>query len=31
MSPFLAALIACAYMGCVFLMFGLLPRLRGTH
>jgi hypothetical protein len=31
MSPFLAALIACAYMATVFAVFGWLPRPRGTH
>jgi hypothetical protein len=28
MSPFLAALIACAFMGFVFLLLGVLPSLR---
>jgi hypothetical protein len=31
MSPFLAALIACAYMGLVFVVFGLVPRLRSAR
>lgn len=30
-SPFFAAVIACSYMGCVFLVFGLVPRLRKGH
>ena len=28
MSPFLAALVACAYMGVVFVFFGWVPRRR---
>jgi hypothetical protein len=32
MSSFLAALIACGYMGTVFAIFGLGPRLmHRTH
>jgi hypothetical protein len=31
MSPFIAALIACAYMGSIFVVFGLVPRLRVHH
>jgi hypothetical protein len=31
MSPFLAALIACAYMAAVFVLFGLVPQLRNKH
>jgi hypothetical protein len=32
MSPFAAALIACAYMGSVFVVFGVIPSLRrGSH
>jgi hypothetical protein len=32
MSPFLAALIACAYMASVFTIFGLGPRFaHRTH
>jgi hypothetical protein len=29
MSPFVAALIAFAYMGSVFVVFGLVPSWRG--
>jgi len=31
MSPFVAALIACAYMASVFVVFGLLPRRHASH
>ncbi len=31
MDPFFAALIACAYMGAVFLVFGLLPGWRARR
>jgi hypothetical protein len=31
MSPFFAALIACAYMGSVFVVFGLLARRHTAH
>ena len=31
MSPFFAALIACGYMGAVFLTFGLLTAKQTRH
>jgi hypothetical protein len=31
MSPFFAALLACAYMGSVFLVFGIAARSPKAH